>query len=29
MPEKKNDREYDVVLVGATGYTGVLTAERK
>jgi short subunit dehydrogenase-like uncharacterized protein len=27
MPEKKSDREYDVVLVGATGYTGALTAE--
>lgn len=27
MPENKSDREYDIVLVGATGYTGALTAE--
>lgn len=27
MSELKNDREYDIVLVGATGYTGILTAE--
>lgn len=27
MSENKSDREYDIVLVGATGYTGALTAE--
>lgn len=27
MSELKDDREYDIVLVGATGYTGILTAE--
>lgn len=26
MPENKGDRELDIVLVGATGYTGALTA---
>ena len=27
MSENKSDRKYDIVLVGATGYTGALTAE--
>ncbi|KAI1867908.1 uncharacterized protein JN550_006715 [Neoarthrinium moseri] len=27
MAPKKQDRDYDVVLLGATGYTGLLTAE--
>ncbi|KAL5346214.1 hypothetical protein ACLOAV_008481 [Pseudogymnoascus australis] len=26
MPENKGDREFDIVLVGATGYTGALAA---
>lgn len=26
MSENKSDREYDIVVVGATGYTGKLTA---
>jgi short subunit dehydrogenase-like uncharacterized protein len=26
MARPKNDQEYDIVLVGATGYTGKLTA---
>lgn len=26
MPENKGGREFDIVLVGATGYTGALTA---
>lgn len=26
MSPKQEDREYDIVLVGATGYTGELTA---
>lgn len=26
MAKPKNDREYDIVLIGATGYTGKLTA---
>lgn len=27
MAMAKDHREYDIVLVGATGYTGMLTAE--
>lgn len=27
MPSKKHDRQYDLVVFGATGYTGKLTAE--
>lgn len=26
MSEDKSDREYDIVVVGATGYTGTITA---
>lgn len=26
LSENKSDREYDIVVVGATGYTGKLTA---
>lgn len=26
MSEDKSDREYDIVVVGATGYTGAITA---
>lgn len=27
MSGNKSDRDYDLVLIGATGYTGALTAE--
>jgi short subunit dehydrogenase-like uncharacterized protein len=27
MMENKRAREYDIVLIGATGYTGAITAE--
>ncbi|KAM0251642.1 hypothetical protein ACHAQJ_008102 [Trichoderma viride] len=27
MPFKKHDRQYDLIVLGATGYTGMLTAQ--